>query len=208
MRVLVVEDHKELAATIAVGLRREGMAVDIAFDGAAGARAGRLERLRRRRARPRPARSSTATRSAARSSPGGVARAGADADRLRHDRAPGRRAQPRRRRLPAEAVRLRRARRAHPRARPAQPARAAAGARPRAISGSTRPSGSQAAAGAGSSSSPKELAVLELLLAADGAPLSAERAARSRLGRVRRLASATSSRSRSAGCGASSATRR
>ena len=35
MRVLVVEDHKELAATIAVGLRREGMAVDIAFDGRA-----------------------------------------------------------------------------------------------------------------------------------------------------------------------------
>jgi DNA-binding response OmpR family regulator len=33
MRVLVVEDHRELAATIAVGLRREGMAVDIAFDG-------------------------------------------------------------------------------------------------------------------------------------------------------------------------------
>jgi DNA-binding response OmpR family regulator len=33
MRVLVVEDHKELAASIAVGLRREGMAVDIAFDG-------------------------------------------------------------------------------------------------------------------------------------------------------------------------------
>jgi DNA-binding response OmpR family regulator len=33
MRVLVVEDHRELAATIAVGLRREGMAVDIVFDG-------------------------------------------------------------------------------------------------------------------------------------------------------------------------------
>jgi DNA-binding response OmpR family regulator len=33
MRVLVVEDHRELAATIAVGLRREGMAVDLAFDG-------------------------------------------------------------------------------------------------------------------------------------------------------------------------------
>ena len=33
MRVLVVEDHKELAATIAVGLPREGMAVDVAFDG-------------------------------------------------------------------------------------------------------------------------------------------------------------------------------
>lgn len=35
MRVLVVEDHRELAATIAVGLRREGMAVDIVFDGEA-----------------------------------------------------------------------------------------------------------------------------------------------------------------------------
>ena len=33
VRVLVVEDHRELAATIAVGLRREGMAVDIALDG-------------------------------------------------------------------------------------------------------------------------------------------------------------------------------
>ena len=33
MRVLVAEDHRELAATIAVGLRREGMAVDIAHDG-------------------------------------------------------------------------------------------------------------------------------------------------------------------------------
>jgi DNA-binding response OmpR family regulator len=34
MRVLIAEDHRELAATIAVGLRREGMAVDLAFDGA------------------------------------------------------------------------------------------------------------------------------------------------------------------------------
>jgi DNA-binding response OmpR family regulator len=33
LRVLVVEDQKELATTIAVGLRREGMAVDVAFDG-------------------------------------------------------------------------------------------------------------------------------------------------------------------------------
>jgi len=36
MRVLVVEDHAELAETIAAGLRREGMAVDIATDGARG----------------------------------------------------------------------------------------------------------------------------------------------------------------------------
>jgi DNA-binding response OmpR family regulator len=33
MRVLIVEDQRELATTIAVGLRREGMAVDLAFDG-------------------------------------------------------------------------------------------------------------------------------------------------------------------------------
>lgn len=34
MRVLIVEDHRRLAETVAVGLRREGMAVDLAFDGA------------------------------------------------------------------------------------------------------------------------------------------------------------------------------
>src|SRR5205814_9200118 len=44
MRVLVVEDHKELAATVAVGLRREGMAVDIVHDGkAALGHAGRVD---------------------------------------------------------------------------------------------------------------------------------------------------------------------
>jgi DNA-binding response OmpR family regulator len=36
VRVLIVEDQRELAATIAVGLRREGMAVDLAFDGEEG----------------------------------------------------------------------------------------------------------------------------------------------------------------------------
>jgi DNA-binding response OmpR family regulator len=35
MRLLVVEDHEELANTVAAGLRREGMAVDVAFDGIA-----------------------------------------------------------------------------------------------------------------------------------------------------------------------------
>ncbi|WP_327353118.1 response regulator transcription factor [Streptomyces sp. NBC_01304] len=34
MRVLVVEDHEELAETVAGGLRREGMAVDVVLDGA------------------------------------------------------------------------------------------------------------------------------------------------------------------------------
>ena len=33
MRVLVVEDHRALSAAIGVGLRREGMAVDVALDG-------------------------------------------------------------------------------------------------------------------------------------------------------------------------------
>ncbi|MBO8201729.1 response regulator transcription factor [Streptomyces smyrnaeus] len=33
MRVLIVEDHRELALTVATGLRRDGMAVDLAFDG-------------------------------------------------------------------------------------------------------------------------------------------------------------------------------
>ncbi|MEH1126994.1 response regulator transcription factor [Micromonospora sp. CPCC 206061] len=36
MRVLVVEDHRELAETLAAGLRREGMAIDVAWDGLAG----------------------------------------------------------------------------------------------------------------------------------------------------------------------------
>jgi DNA-binding response OmpR family regulator len=34
MRVLVVEDHARLATAVAQGLRREGMAVDLAYDGA------------------------------------------------------------------------------------------------------------------------------------------------------------------------------
>ena len=33
MRLLVVEDHRRLATAVAEGLRREGMAVDVAFDG-------------------------------------------------------------------------------------------------------------------------------------------------------------------------------
>jgi DNA-binding response OmpR family regulator len=36
MRVLVIEDDAELAAAIAVGLRREQLAVDVAVDGSAG----------------------------------------------------------------------------------------------------------------------------------------------------------------------------
>jgi DNA-binding response OmpR family regulator len=38
MRVLVVEDQSELAETVATGLRQEGMAVDVALDGPAALR--------------------------------------------------------------------------------------------------------------------------------------------------------------------------
>jgi DNA-binding response OmpR family regulator len=38
MRVLVIEDHAELAKTVALGLQREGIAVDVAFDGTEGLR--------------------------------------------------------------------------------------------------------------------------------------------------------------------------
>jgi two-component system response regulator MprA len=40
VRVLIVEDHRDLAVTVADGLRREGMAVDVAFDGQEGLRHG------------------------------------------------------------------------------------------------------------------------------------------------------------------------
>src|ERR1041384_6930429 len=40
MRVLVVEDFEDLARSVATGLRREGMAVDVVLDGTAA-----LERL-------------------------------------------------------------------------------------------------------------------------------------------------------------------
>ncbi|MDQ1460708.1 MAG: hypothetical protein QOI08_2192, partial [Actinomycetota bacterium] len=36
VRVVVIEDDKEMAQTIAVGLRRAGIAVDVAFDGPSG----------------------------------------------------------------------------------------------------------------------------------------------------------------------------
>jgi DNA-binding response OmpR family regulator len=42
MRVLVIEDDEELAATVAVGLRLARMAVDVAFDGEAGLARARI----------------------------------------------------------------------------------------------------------------------------------------------------------------------
>jgi DNA-binding response OmpR family regulator len=38
MRILIAEDHEQLAETVAIGLRREGMAVDTSLDGASALR--------------------------------------------------------------------------------------------------------------------------------------------------------------------------
>jgi DNA-binding response OmpR family regulator len=43
MRVLIVEDHEELADTLAIGLRREGLAVDVALDGEQAVRRAALD---------------------------------------------------------------------------------------------------------------------------------------------------------------------
>ena len=56
MRILVAEDEPRIAAAVARGLRREGMAVDVAARRRRGAVQGARQPLRRRRARPRPAR--------------------------------------------------------------------------------------------------------------------------------------------------------
>jgi DNA-binding response OmpR family regulator len=42
MRVLLVEDERTLAGTLERGLRREGMAVDVAYDGASALDKARL----------------------------------------------------------------------------------------------------------------------------------------------------------------------
>ena len=53
--MLVAEDFEVLAQSIATGLRREGMAVDVALDGADALSRLAVTRYDVRRARPRPA---------------------------------------------------------------------------------------------------------------------------------------------------------
>ena len=55
MRVLVAEDHERLARSVAAGLRRYGMTVDLAFDGN-DALARLRDALRRRDLGPGPPR--------------------------------------------------------------------------------------------------------------------------------------------------------
>ena len=88
MRVLVVEDHVELAETVARVLRREGMAVDLAFDGRTalvnaavyGYEVIVLDRDLPGAARGRGVQAAGRARQQ---------RAGVDADRLDHGRRPG-----------------------------------------------------------------------------------------------------------------------
>ena len=125
MRVLVVEDEAALADAVARGLRREGMAVDVAYDGDSGHEKATRHPVRRGGARPGPARD-------ARRRPVRADRllrrhhAGAHAHGERHPGRQGRRPVPGRRRLPGEALRLPRARGPLPGARPPRhPGRAA-----------------------------------------------------------------------------------
>ena len=176
-----------VADAVARGLRREGLAVDVAHDGDGRAASASASSTTTWSSSTATCPACTATTSAARSSPpSGPTRilmltAAADVD----DRVDGPGA--RRRRLPAQAVRLRRAGRAHP--RPGAP-RTAGRCRPvlerAATSRSTpRRRGRPRAAGR-SRSTPKEFGVLEVLLRAAGRRRQRRGAARARLGRARR----------------------
>ena len=188
MRVLIAEDEPRIAGAVARGLRREGMAVDVAPR-------RRARRSTRRASCPTTSSCSTATcpsvhgddvcRALARRAAG---HEGADAHRGAHHRRPRRRPVARRRRLPAQAVPLRRAGRAPARARAPRRRGAAAGARGRATSCSTPRAAPPTRAGRPLDLTPKEFAVLEVLLAAQGARRHARGARRARVGRAARPA--------------------
>ena len=131
MRVLIAEDEPRIAGAVARGLRREGMAVDVAARRRVGALQGARRALRRRRARPRPARAARRRRLPRARAPSSreTKVLMLTAARSTDDLVDGPVA--RRRRLPAQAVPLRRAGRARARARAPRRRRAAAGARGR-----------------------------------------------------------------------------
>ena len=167
MRVLVVEDFEVLAEAIGTGLRREGMAVDVVLDGNAALEhlaVTRYDVVVLDRDLPGVHGDEVCRRLGGRA----VAEPDPDADRGQHGQGAGRRPRPGRRRLPAQAVRLRRAGRAGPRPRPPQPARRCPARSEPATSRSTRPGGSRSGPAGALSSAPKEFALLECLLAAAG----------------------------------------
>ena len=119
MRVLVVEDEPEFANLIAEGLRDQGMAVDIAYDGLAGAAKLNLnpyDVVVLDRDLPGLHGDTLCRMITDSDEPGDDP----DADRRRHPGRARRRARARRRRLPPQTVPLPRARAPDPRARPPQ----------------------------------------------------------------------------------------
>ena len=207
VRLLLVEDDAKLARALARGLRHEGYAVDVA----------RPTATRRWCRRP----SGTTTRSCSTSCcPAATASRSARALRERGCWAPvlmltargaGPRPHPRpgrrRRRLPRQAVRVRRAARAP--ARAAAPRAGASGPRGwrSATSSSTPRTREVTRAGAPVELTAREFAVLEYLARHAGEAVTRTRAARARLGRELRAARRTSSTSTSATCAGSSSGR-
>ena len=117
MRVLVVEDFEVLATAIGTGLRREGMAVDVVLDGndaLAHLAVTRYDVVVLDRDLPGVHGDEVCRRIVAERS----GQPGPDADRGQHRQGAGRRPRTGCRRLPAQAVRLRRAGRPGPRAGP------------------------------------------------------------------------------------------
>ena len=172
MRVLVVEDFEVLARSIGTGLRREGMAVDVALDGDDA-----LERLAVTRydvvVLDRDLPGTHGDEVCRRLVAGGSGEPGADADRGQHGQGTGGRPRPGRRRLPAQAVRFRRAGGPGPGPGPALRGRAAAHAGGRRLT--LDPSRLVAFRGGRRLElSRKEFAVLECLLAVPGRVVSAE----------------------------------
>ena len=171
--MLVAEDFEVLAEAIAKGLRHEGMAVDVAPDGGeALERIGyiRYDVVVLDRDLPVVHGDEVCRRIVAGDSGSRVlmlTAASTVADRVDGPR-------PRRRRLPAQAVRLRRAGRQGAGAGPAVGPGDSAGAGARRAVGSTRRAGWRFVTDGGSTCRPKEFAVLECLLAAGDQVVSAE----------------------------------
>ena len=173
MRVLIAEDEPRIAGAVARGLRREGMAVDVAGDGAAALYKARvvpydvvvldrdLPRAARRRRLPHARRRAAGDQ-------------GADAHRGALDRRPRGRPLARRRRLPAQAVPLRRAGRARCARSPAARARRARRCSSAADVVLDPARRTATRAGRPLDLTPKEFAVLEVLLAAQGGVVTPE----------------------------------
>ena len=173
MRILVAEDEPRIAAAVARGLRREGMAVDVAPDGAAALYKARInpydvvvldrdlpelhgDEVCRTLTAEQP-RTKVLMLTAARSTDELVAGLSL-----------------RRRRLPDEAVPLRRAGRPAARARAAHGRRAPAGAAAPATSSSTRRAAPLLAPAVPLDLTLKEFTVLQVLLEAEGAVVTPE----------------------------------